>query len=267
MYARGGPSVGSHTAVDPAAMVSRRRSSLGGSEGSAQPGNPASVGSQGAWRRRSGAAGTPQASGSLGGARRASVASASSAGRPPRFSMGEALSPDVQSQDRLKTAFCAFASFGQGSSPAPAKARAAEMDSKQFVKLCRESGVIDARLSSTAADLAFIAKAQPLGARKIGFQQFKAAVEQLAYEKGAPQEELFAQIAACPGPRTTRAGTPAPIVRRSAAAPVNSPAFDASLPAATEAVGQETAGADTITVPMNKLSLGGKVISITATAM
>jgi hypothetical protein len=66
-------------------------------------------------------------------------------------------------------------------------------------------------------------------------------------------EELFAQIAACPGPRTTRAGTPAPIVRRSAAAPVNSPAFDASLPAATEAVGQETAGADTITVPMNKL--------------
>ena len=153
-------------------------------------------------------------------------------------------------------------------SPWSVQARAAEMDSKQFVKLCRESGVIDARLSSTAADLAFIAKAQPLvggrlslggrllplrrlwllqadaahpnaafpavptappavptwliqrcrfcrssesslllchlapvlqGARKIGFQQFKAAVEQLAYEKGAPQGEgPPCPLASCP---------------------------------------------------------------------
>jgi hypothetical protein len=42
------------------------------------------------------------------------------------------------------------------------------------------------------------------GARKIGFQQFKAAVEQLAYEKGVPQGEgqlrpalLQADLLAC----------------------------------------------------------------------
>jgi hypothetical protein len=66
-------------------------------------------------------------------------------------------------------------------------------------------------------------------------------------------EELFTQIAACPGPRTTRAGTPAPMVRRSVAAPVQSPAMDAELAAATEQVEQEAAAADSITAPMNKL--------------
>jgi len=37
-----------------------------------------------------------------------------------------------------------------------------EMDSKQFVKLCRESGVLGEGLTTTSADLAFVAKAKPL---------------------------------------------------------------------------------------------------------
>lgn len=41
-----------------------------------------------------------------------------------------------------------------------------EMDSKQFIKLCRDSGILDGRqLTATAADLAFIAKAKPLVGR------------------------------------------------------------------------------------------------------
>ncbi|KAL4856362.1 Tubulin polymerization-promoting protein family member 2 [Chlorella vulgaris] len=113
--------------------------------------------------------------------------------------------PDVESRDSLRHVFLAFASFGTGASPM-SKAGAG-MDSKQFAKLCRETGMLDGRrLTSTAADLAFIAKAQPLGARKIGFSQFRAAVEQLAHEKGVPKEELFAQIASCNGPLITRSG-------------------------------------------------------------
>lgn len=40
--------------------------------------------------------------------------------------------------------------------------QALDMDSKQFVKLCRDAGLLDSRLTATAADLAFVAKAKPL---------------------------------------------------------------------------------------------------------
>ncbi len=45
--------------------------------------------------------------------------------------------------------------------PTPTE-QALEMDSKQFVKLCRDAGLLDSRLTATAADLAFVAKAKPL---------------------------------------------------------------------------------------------------------
>lgn len=42
------------------------------------------------------------------------------------------------------------------------------MDSKQFVKLCRDAGLLDSRLTATAADLAFVAKAKPLVRQREG---------------------------------------------------------------------------------------------------
>ena len=63
------------------------------------------------------------------------------------------------------------------------------MDSKQFVKLCRESGVIDARLSSTAADLAVIAKAQPL----VGGWPTAGWIEPLVLLLGSPLQPIAAR--------------------------------------------------------------------------
>ncbi|KAI7843588.1 hypothetical protein COHA_002830 [Chlorella ohadii] len=102
--------------------------------------------------------------------------------------------------------FVAFASFGHGSSPQPGKATA-EMESKQFIKLCRDARLIDRRLTQTACDLAFT-KVKTMGARKISFKQFRKALELLAAEKGIAKEDLFAQVAACAGPTLNCITTP-----------------------------------------------------------
>ncbi|KAI3431389.1 hypothetical protein D9Q98_004443 [Chlorella vulgaris] len=158
--------------------------------------------------------------------------------------------PDMESRDSLRHVFLAFASFGTGASPV-SKAGVG-MDSKQFAKLCRETGMLDGRrLTSMAADLAFISKAQPLGARKIGFGQFRAAVMQLAHEKGVPKEELFAQIASCNGPLITRSGV--------------EKVTEQAIPRALQAFVPPTSTAG-VTEQLGKISVGSQgVISITAT--
>ncbi|PSC71858.1 flagellar associated [Micractinium conductrix] len=111
-----------------------------------------------------------------------------------------------QSCSPLEAAFRSFASFGAGSSPAAGKV---EMDSKQFVKLLRDAGVLGGRLTVTSADLAFT-KAKSMGVRRIGFAQFCVALELLAAEKGVDKEEIFAQVSECGGPSLNRTPVAAP---------------------------------------------------------
>jgi hypothetical protein len=96
--------------------------------------------------------------------------------------------PEVESRNSLLDTFVAFASFGLGSSPQPGKATA-EMDSRQFIKLCRDARLIDRRLTQTSCDLAFT-KVKTMGARKISFKQFRKALELLAAEKNVTKGEL-----------------------------------------------------------------------------
>ena len=62
---------------------------------------------------------------------------------------------DLGADEELYAAFSAFASFGSGTPKASTQPRAAELDGKGFVKLCRDSGLMDARLTTTAIDLIF----------------------------------------------------------------------------------------------------------------
>ncbi len=61
---------------------------------------------------------------------------------------------DVGTDEELYAAFRAFVSFGSGT-PKSAQARACELDGKGFVKMCRDSGLMDSRLTSTGIDLIF----------------------------------------------------------------------------------------------------------------
>ena len=61
---------------------------------------------------------------------------------------------DIGCDDELLAAFRAFASFGSGT-PKSGTPRSAELDGKGFVKLCRDSHLVDARLTTTAIDLIF----------------------------------------------------------------------------------------------------------------
>lgn len=61
---------------------------------------------------------------------------------------------DLGSDEELAAAFRAFASFGSGT-PKSGAPRACELDGKGFVKMCRDSGLVDGRLTATAIDLIF----------------------------------------------------------------------------------------------------------------
>lgn len=61
---------------------------------------------------------------------------------------------DLGTDEELHAAFRAFASFG-GGTPKSAQPRACELDGKGFVKMCRDSGLLDVRLNTTAIDLIF----------------------------------------------------------------------------------------------------------------
>lgn len=60
--------------------------------------------------------------------------------------------------EELHAAFRAFASFGAGMNGTPKSAttpKALELDGARFAKLVRDSGLLDARLATTAVDLVF----------------------------------------------------------------------------------------------------------------
>ena len=62
---------------------------------------------------------------------------------------------DASTDEELYAAFRAFASFGSGTPKASTQSKALELDGKGFVKMCRDSGLTDSRLTTTAIDLIF----------------------------------------------------------------------------------------------------------------
>jgi p25-alpha len=92
------------------------------------------------------------------------------------------------------------------SMPSPMKM---EMDSKQFLKLCKDSGLMTTTPATptAAVDLCF-AKAKARGARRLAFADFLVALALLAQEKNCAEAEVLAQVAACSGPRRNSTTTP-----------------------------------------------------------
>jgi len=69
-----------------------------------------------------------------------------------------------------------------------------DMDGKAFVKLLKDSRVVDRSFSVTDADLAFT-KAAKKGQRRIDFQQFRGALLQVAEKKGVDAGEVYEAVA------------------------------------------------------------------------
>jgi hypothetical protein len=117
-------------------------------------------------------------------------------------------SPDpvtASQSERLLQTYAEFAGFGTTGGKSPGSSRVEspmhmQMDSKQFMKLCRDSGLVDSPSTAVAADLCF-AKAKPRGARRIVFADFLVTLALLAQERNVPEDEVMAQVASCPGPR------------------------------------------------------------------
>lgn len=128
---------------------------------------------------------------------------------------GQSAASPSEMLHRLHRVFKEFSEFGIGreltekqtSNPSPkntsSPATAVEMDSKQFVKLCKECGLSKTPSHMAAVDLAF-AKAKATltrSSRRLNFPQFLKALTFLAKDKGMDEDELKEIVAACKGPR------------------------------------------------------------------
>lgn len=85
-----------------------------------------------------------------------------------------------------------------------------DMDGKSFVKLCKDTGLLDKKFTTTDADLAF-AKVCEKGARRIFFEHFERAMEIVAVKKGTTASAVMEKVASGGGPVLT--GTTADAVR------------------------------------------------------
>jgi hypothetical protein len=68
-----------------------------------------------------------------------------------------------------------------------------QMAGKEFVKLCKDSGLFSKKFTSAHADLVFT-KVKEHGERKIDFDAFKKAVAEVAKAKGMSEEEIWAKL-------------------------------------------------------------------------
>merc|ERR1712232_1139084 len=75
-----------------------------------------------------------------------------------------------------------------------------EMDGREFVKMCKDSGLLNKRVTSTSADIAF-SKVKGLGQRKIGYNQFIQAINTLADEQGVSRTKYYERILGSSGPQ------------------------------------------------------------------
>jgi len=87
---------------------------------------------------------------------------------------------------------------------------AQEMESKQFVKLFRDTKLLDGKYTQTDADLIFT-KVKSKGAKRITFEQFNLALGFVAEKKGCALDALIERLASAEGPILT--GTVADNVR------------------------------------------------------
>ena len=102
----------------------------------------------------------------------------------------------------LEEVFQAFNLFGGGEPNA--------MPNDRYIKLCKDTGVIDKKYDSTACDLVF-SKVKPHKSRKIDYTMFKDAVNLIAYQKGMGYIELCGKIVDAGGPANS--GTVADAVK------------------------------------------------------
>lgn len=75
-----------------------------------------------------------------------------------------------------------------------------EWDGKSFLKLCKDTGLLNDSFTAVDADLIF-AKALKKGQRRISLSQLHEALNNVASKKGVPRDELLADVAACQGPK------------------------------------------------------------------
>eukprot|EP00195_Chlamydomonas_chlamydogama_P017181 CAMPEP_0202900958 /NCGR_PEP_ID=MMETSP1392-20130828/12388_1 /ASSEMBLY_ACC=CAM_ASM_000868 /TAXON_ID=225041 /ORGANISM="Chlamydomonas chlamydogama, Strain SAG 11-48b" /LENGTH=149 /DNA_ID=CAMNT_0049587427 /DNA_START=49 /DNA_END=498 /DNA_ORIENTATION=+ len=99
----------------------------------------------------------------------------------------------------LKDVFLAFAAIGAGAT------KPADMDSKNFLKLCKDAKLVDSKFLSTHVDLIFT-QVKAKTARRINFAEFESAVQKIAAQKGISKEDVEAKIkAASPNINATQA--------------------------------------------------------------
>jgi p25-alpha len=100
------------------------------------------------------------------------------------------------SDAQLRAVFSSFCSFGAGQSGS------AEMDSAKFVKLSKESGLVDKKLTTTDLDLIFTKSKGGAGLKRLDYNTFTVALRHIADKKGLAYEDIAGQIVAAGGPST-----------------------------------------------------------------
>lgn len=118
----------------------------------------------------------------------------SSEGSAPSLST---VPPSVIEEVGIK--FGHFAGFGNPSATILSPLQR-EMDSKQFAKICKDSGLSKCSADYAAVDLAF-AKARSKKGRRLCFADFLVALALLAGDMHVPETEVLNKIATCSGPR------------------------------------------------------------------
>lgn len=76
------------------------------------------------------------------------------------------------------------------------------MDGKTFAKLCKDANMVDRSLTKTDVDIIF-AKVLQKGNRRIGLEQFDAALELIAKQKNTTLEDVWSHVRCCGGPVLT----------------------------------------------------------------
>merc|ERR1712232_191347 len=75
-----------------------------------------------------------------------------------------------------------------------------EMDGREFAKMCKDSGLLNKKVTSTGVDIAF-SKVKGIGMRKIGYNQFVQAINTLADEQGTSRTKYYQKILEGHGPQ------------------------------------------------------------------
>eukprot|EP00834_Sanchytrium_tribonematis_P003415 NODE_130_length_16779_cov_1.687410.p13 type:complete len:175 gc:universal NODE_130_length_16779_cov_1.687410:3559-3035(-) len=94
-------------------------------------------------------------------------------------------------EDELLKRFSAFCSFGSSRA-----INAVEIDNFKFSKLCKDSLILDKKLTTTDVDIVFNKAKKEKTDRKLDFEQFKAALRLLAEIKYPGDEEGYSKLVA-----------------------------------------------------------------------